>query len=215
MRGPKLHAYLYHGAGLSENRDAIFLFRKALFVDQLGWSLACDFSEERDEFDRDDTIHCALYVHDALIGGFRAIRCDRPYLGRCVFPHLATTGRYPVAPNYWEISRFGVFRTHREHGLALYALMFSFAEARKARALVAIADLGHERLLRRIGINTHRYGPPAVIGADRWGTPIEVVAGEIPIAEQDASRLRFLKSQADEVEISDETLVLGPTRVYA
>jgi N-acyl-L-homoserine lactone synthetase len=168
-----------------------------------------------DQFDTDIANYCALYSNDTIVGGFRAIRCDYPYLGREMFPHLATIRPYPDRPDYWEISRFGVRRCHSKYGLFLYAVMFRFAEMRRARALVAVADLSHERLLGKIGIRTRRYGPPAWLGSEQCVEPIQIVAGEIPIAEQDRTRLQFLRTRADAVEIRDDTLVWRPAAVSA
>ena len=42
--------------------QSLFRFRKRLFVDILRWDLpAGEFPEERDQFDRVDTVHVALY----------------------------------------------------------------------------------------------------------------------------------------------------------
>jgi N-acyl-L-homoserine lactone synthetase len=99
--------------------------------------------------------------------------------------------------------------------VALYAVMFDFAELRRVRALVAVADLGHERLLGKLGIRTRRYGPPATLDDPRMQEPIRIVAGEIPLLEQDRTRLQFLRTYAESMEIYDDTLVWRPARVSA
>ena len=93
--------------------------------------------------------------------------------------------------------------------------IFHFAETRRAKALVAVADLGHERLLSKIGIRTRRYGPPITLGDHQMTEPIQIVAGEIPLAEQDRTRLQFLRNCAESMEIRDDTLVWRPARVSA
>lgn len=212
---PRLRAIIFHEESNLEMAAAFFRFRKALFVDECGWSLPVCSDAETDQFDTSDASYCILLQEETVIGGFRAIRCDMPYLARCVFPHLATTRPYPERPDYWEISRFGVDRHHRKYGAALYAVMFRFAETRRAKALVAVADLGHERLLSKIGIRTRRYGPPITLDDDGIAEPIQIVAGEIPLAEQDRSRLQFLRKSAESMEIRDDTLVWRPVRVSA
>ena len=212
---PSLLAIIFHEQSNLEMATAFFRFRKALFVDECGWNLPVCSDTETDQFDTADAIYCTLLADDAVVGGFRAIRCDRPYLARDVFPHLATTRPYPERPDYWEISRFGVNRQQRKYGVALYAVMFHFAAARRAKALVAVADLGHERLLGKLGIRTRRYGAPVSLGDPNMGEPIQIVAGEIPLAEQDRTRLQFLRSCAESMEIRDDTLVWRPARVSA
>jgi N-acyl-L-homoserine lactone synthetase len=212
---PRLSAIIFQEQGNLEMAAALFRLRKALFVEERGWNLPVGESGEVDQFDTHDANYCALLAEDTIVGGFRAIRCDHPYLGSVMFPHLATTRTYPDRPEYWEISRFGVLRCHRKYGVVLYAVMFRFAEMRRAKALVAVADLGHERLLSRIGIRTRRYGPPVWLGTKQTAEPMQIVAGEIPISEQDRKRLQFLRTRADAVEIRDDTVVWRPAAVSA
>jgi len=208
-------AIIFHEQNNLEMAAGFFRFRKALFVDECGWNLPVSSNAETDQFDTFDAVYCVLLAEDEVVGGFRAIRCDKPYLAREVFPHLATMRPYPERADYWEISRFGVHRHHRKYGVVLYAAMFHFAETRRAKALVAVADLGHERLLSKIGIRTRRYGPPITLGDHQMTEPIQIVAGEIPLAEQDRTRLQFLRNCAESMEIRDDTLVWRPARVSA
>lgn len=212
---PRLTAIIFHEQSNLEMATAFFRFRKMLFVDECGWSLPVCSDAEVDQFDTHDAVYCTLLQDELVVGGFRAIRCDKPYLARDVFPHLATTRPYPERADYWEISRFGVRRHQRKYGVALYAVMFHFGETRRAKALVAVADLGHERLLGKLGIRTRRYGPPVMLGDRHMAEPIQIVAGEIPLAEQDRSRLQFLRNSAESMEIRDDTLVWRPVRVSA
>jgi N-acyl-L-homoserine lactone synthetase len=197
--------------------DALYRLRKIIFVDTHGWDLQVVEGRECDQFDTDNAVHCALFRDDELIGGFRATRTDYDYLARIVFPQLAAVKNYPQRPDVWEISRFGVLPCddRLETAKLNYSLMFRFAQLRRATALVALADLTYERFLRTLGIRTRRYGPPQVIGTSKTGEPLWAVAGEIPLAEQSGSRFQALLAMAKQVEIEDETLVLGRIRVSA
>jgi N-acyl-L-homoserine lactone synthetase len=194
---------------------ALFRMRKALFIDERGWKLTCRSGAETDQFDRSNATYCALIVAGRVVGGFRAIRCDQPYLGITLFPELATTRSYPRRSDYWEISRFGVLREYKSLGVGLYAVMFGFAERVSAKALVAVTDLGHERLLGKIGVRTRRYGQPVMLRPDQSDKPLQVVAGDIPISQQRRETVRFLQSCANQIEIRDETLVQRPVRISA
>lgn len=197
--------------------DELLKFRKALFVDALGWNLEERDGRERDQFDTAAALYCALFDGARLIGGFRAIRTDGDYLARSVFPHLAPLKPFPQRPDVWEISRFGVL-AGEERRLAAkinYSLMLQFALARGATSLVAVVDLTYERFLKALGIRTRRYGPPQIIGASRRGDPLWAVAGEIPLAEQNDPRFDALLALANQVEIDDVTMVLGRRRVSA
>ena len=197
--------------------QSLYRFRKHLFVDILRWDLpAGEQPEERDQFDRVDTVHVALFQGRELIGCFRAIRTDRAYLTQSLFPHLAEFQSFPKTADAWEISRFGV--TPGSGMLAArinYAIMFRFAQMVHARALVALVDLTYERFLGRLGIVTRRYGPPQSIGLDLDGREMRVVAGEIPISEQRSERFQALLNLSKHMEIIDETRVFGRDRLSA
>jgi N-acyl-L-homoserine lactone synthetase len=211
----------YHALITTEDIDpahvqAMFRLRKRLFVDQCGWMLNTVGDLERDQFDVWYTEHCLLFHGPDLVGGFRAIRTDYPYLTQAVFPQLAVR-RFPNRRTVWEISRFGVLpiaaeaRTTRLN----YALMFRFAELRGAEALVAMADLAYERFLQRMNIRTRRFGPPQVIGVDRRGVELAALAGEIPINKTDNPDLGGFLDLGRKLEISDATHVLGRASIPA
>lgn len=179
-------------------------FRKKLFVDELGWQLNVIDGKECDQFDSNDSVYCVLYDSEEIIGCFRAIRCDRPYLVRSVFPHLAQSQSYPRSSDYWEISRFGLTKSHRHYSALLYGLMLQFAISENATALVALVDLQHEERLQKIGLVTQRYGRSQLVGWHRDGSEIFGVAGEIPIARQVPEILTMLIAETNQVEIDNE-----------
>jgi acyl homoserine lactone synthase len=186
-----------------------------LFVQELGWSLAVENGCERDEFDTGEAIYCALSTNDQMIGCFRAISCDRPYLARTVFSHMATNRPFPLSADYVEISRFGVLAAHRQASGVLYSLMIRFARARGAAALVALAELSHERLLNRIGLSTSRYGDIQIVGFHDDGRWILAVAGEIPISRKPTPAVKALLELTQVMEISDEASIFGRERLSA
>jgi acyl homoserine lactone synthase len=198
------------------NVQAMLRLRKRLFVDQCGWKLATIGDVERDQFDVWYTEHCLLFRGAELVGGFRAIRTDYPYLTQSVFPQLAVR-RFPNRRNVWEISRFGVLplATDAKSARLNYALMFRFAEMRSAEALVAMADLSYERFLKRMSIRTRRFGPPQLIGTDSRGVPLIAVAGEIPVNESDNPGLTKFLDLGRQLEIHDATHVFGRSSISA
>jgi N-acyl-L-homoserine lactone synthetase len=211
----------YHALITTEEIDpahvqSLFRLRKRLFVDQCGWLLETIGDLERDQFDTWYTEHCLLFRGPDLVGGFRAIRTDYPYLTQSVFPQLAVL-RFPNRRTVWEISRFGVLPTAAEARSTRlnYALMFRFAELRNAEALVAMADLTYERFLNRMQIRTRRFGPPQVIGVDRSGAPLTALAGEIPLNKADNPDLGGFRDLGRKLEITDATYVLGRASIPA
>ncbi|PAY03425.1 hypothetical protein CK489_39955 [Bradyrhizobium sp. UFLA03-84] len=211
----------YHALITREELDpahvgAMLRLRKQLFVDHCGWLLSTTGDVERDQFDCWYTEHCLLFAGVELVGGFRAIRTDYPYLTKSVFPQLAMR-RFPSRRDAWEISRFGVLPSvaRTQTARVNYALMFRFAELRGAAALVALADLSYERFLTRMDIRTRRYGPPQVIGNDRMGRPLTALAGEIPLGLADNPGLTKFLDLGRQLEIHDASHVLGRSSIPA
>ena len=215
MQQPPYTAAFFSTATRPDLAGALFRFRHALFVRELGWSLAAGKDFERDEFDTDDAIYCGLWTDEGMIGCFRAIACDRPYLARMVFPQMATRRAFPVSARYIEISRFGVLAAHRRASMLLYSLMVRFGLARQAAALVALADPAHERLLNRIGLSTSRYGDIQIVGFREDGGWIPAVAGEIPIPQKPPPAFKALLELTQTMEIRDEAFSFGRERLSA
>lgn len=195
--------------------EAVFQFRTRLFVDELGWCLPMKDGVERDQFDTSIATYCALLKGNDVIGCFRAIPCDQPYLAKVIFPHLATTASYPDSADSLEISRFGISARYAAAGPRLYGLMLQFAAWRCVRRLVAIVELSHERLLNQLGLKTVRYGDSHIVAFKDDGAWILAVAGEIPLPRQQSVRLRKLLRLTQEMEIVNETDVLGRSRLSA
>lgn len=217
MQTKKLRAIFCRAPRNPDLVDAVHRFRKSLFVDRYGWALPVVGDREVDQFDTDQTVHAAIFGQGGVRATFRALRTDRPYLAKDVFPTLAVVGPYPERADVWEISRFGVQPGDDAQALARlnYALMFWFARQVGASSLVALADLTYERFLRTLSIRTRRYGPPRTIGSDARGRELLAVAGEIPLAAQDPERLAALASLLTPVEITDAAEIFGPVRVSA
>lgn len=195
----------------------IMRFRKRILVDRYGWNLRIAGDLERDEFDTDEAVHGAIFEGPEIKACFRLSRTDFPYLAREQFGHLATNKPYPQSSAVWEISRLAVAEDRRpfETVLYTYSAIFHFARSRGAASLVAFADLAKERLVTRIGIVTDLLGPPTEIGKDRFGRPIVVVAGELPLRLQGGPRFEKLLTYIDRTEIDDAAAIFGRARIPA
>jgi N-acyl-L-homoserine lactone synthetase len=192
-------------------------FRKRLFVDELGWHLTLDDGLEVDEFDKDAAIYCSLYLGDEIVASWRAIRTSEDYLGRQIFPQLATLRPYPSHHDIWEISRLGAIR-HPQRPLSaqcIYALMFHFAASRGALSLCGVVSPLHSRNFERAGIKTRRYGAPQVVGHDAKGRPMSVFFGEIRMSDQSGLALDKMLNPMNEMELQDDALVLGRRAISA
>lgn len=213
----KLTAHIFKRGSNPQKFSQFGEFRRTLFVETLGWNLTLRNDYELDEFDHDSAHYLTLSCGQEIIGGFRAIRCDSPYLARTKFADLASYQRFPTGVDYWEISRFGVApsRFSRSTAVTLYSLMLRFGLQRQAESLVAFTSLGHELYLRRLGVATKRYGDPARIADSATGNQFTVVAGEIPLKHQKPGTISQLVSVSNQVRLVDATVIQRPARATA
>lgn len=81
--------------------------RKAVFIDELKWSLEDTAGLEIDSYDSADAIYLieADGPREQVTGSARLLRTTEPHLLGEVFPHLCA-GAPPVGPNIWEATRF-------------------------------------------------------------------------------------------------------------
>lgn len=190
--------------------------RKVIFVDQELWQLQLDQGLEIDQFDHYWAHYCLLSNHGKPIGGFRAIRTDKPFLLQEKFLFLEPPQGFPRNQTTWEISRFGITKTApKSAGKILYSMMFDFATKVHANKLVALTDLKHERLLKIMKIQTKRYCAPCCIGLDLNKNELMAVAGEIPITSQQQHLIKIFKNTLERIPINDQRHVFRPDFVSA
>ncbi|MEM7620853.1 MAG: acyl-homoserine-lactone synthase [Pseudomonadota bacterium] len=197
-------------------------FRKQLFVDQYNWNLPVTDDFEQDQFDLPYTIYCALYYGSELVGTFRAIQTDCPYLTQTLFHKHSDLCVLPKSRECWEISRFGVRPENntrhgqiKQHAIVNYAAMFYFAHQINAKKLIATTDTTYERFLSLLGIRTRRYGPPQIIGTDRFGKPLSGIAGEIPLAAQTGPKYQKILNLIQQIDVTDATHIFGLEQISA
>ena len=136
-------------------------------MEQLGWRLQVQDGAEIDQFDRPDTVYVMVEDEAGNIAGCsRLLQTTRPYLLAEVFPQLLN--------GVWELSRFAAmdFNARVATPLAQFAssatamLMrasVACAAERGAQRLITVSPVGIERLIRRLGLQAHRAGPPMII----------------------------------------------------
>lgn len=169
-------------------------YRHSVFVEDLGWQLPCQEGDERDQFDRLDTVYVVAEDDSGeLCGCARLLPTVHGYLLGDIFPQLMNGAPPPKAPDLWELSRFSTRpgvqgmtlsrEQQRDRFCALFRAVTAAALQRGAVRLITFTALGVERILRQIGIHAHRIGPPQLID-DR-----PVIALYIELDEQTAKAL--------------------------
>lgn len=165
---------------------ALTAYRYEVFVNRLGWPLDCPVGQEQDQFDRADTEYVLARQDDGTICGCaRLLPTDRPYLLGEVFPVLMHGQALPADASVWEVSRFATWACppgdadgSAQHGghygldtegdlartrLLAHAVLERAAEL-GAKRLITVSPYGMERLLRRVGVDARRSGPPVMWG---------------------------------------------------
>ena len=145
-------------------------------------------------FDDLDPVYIVCEHAGEVLGSWRLLPTIRPYMLKDVFPELLYGALAPEAPDVWEISRFAVSRrvasneslgTINTVTSLLLDQLFTFAARRSIRRIVAVADVRFERVLKRAGLRTHRYGAPLQIGVTR------AISGYADVSELNLRRMRL------------------------
>jgi acyl homoserine lactone synthase len=178
-------------AGLPEGYyGRVTHYRQRVFVEQLGWRLQVHDGCETDQFDRADTVY-VMVEDDAgnIAGCARLLQTTQPYLLSEIFPQLLNGLAPPRDASVWELSRFAAmdFNARAATPLAQFshsatALLMRSAVAcaaeRGAQRLITVSPVGIERLIRRLGLQAHRAGPPIIVdGQAIFACWIEVSGG--------------------------------------
>lgn len=150
-------------------------YRYQVFVQRLGWQLPVVDAREADQFDRPDSLYVVAEGDDgAVCGCARLLPTDGPYLLADVFPQLLNGQAAPRDRGTWELSRFAAVNFDRPNTTPLAQFQLSEAAAlmraamdcaarHGATRLVTVTVLAMERLIRRLGIRSHRMGPPCLV----------------------------------------------------
>lgn len=149
-------------------------YRHKVFVEKLGWQLKCHDLRENDQFDRPDTVYViAKNENGEIVGIARLLPTTQPYLLGEVFPELLNGIKPPTSDDIWELSRFAAVDFNAQHTTAMgqfsspltvELLHASIQCARRhgAKRLITVSPVGVERLLRKLGFQARRAGPPVV-----------------------------------------------------
>ena len=146
-------------------RRSMHLDRTYQFRDRRGWPVNVDENgEERDEYDRDDTLYVIWENQDGSHGGSMRLL---PTTGRTMvndhFLHL-TDGKPVLSPSVWECTRFCLSRNASPRVAA--ALMLAGGEVMQHFGIayfVGVFDAPMKRIYQKIGAE------PRVLGSAGYG----------------------------------------------
>lgn len=184
-----------HGSAL----DGMFRLRHEVFKERLNWDVGSMSGKERDDFDDLEPVYIVCEEGGEVLGSWRLLPTTGPYMLKNVFPELLHGAPAPEQENIWEISRFAVSKrvagndslgTIRSVTNTLLDELFTFAARRKIERIVAVSDVRFERILKRAGLLTKRYGPALQVGVTK------AVAGFADVNELNLKRLELAGQKA-------------------
>ncbi|MBK5072639.1 GNAT family N-acetyltransferase [Budviciaceae bacterium CWB-B4] len=151
-------------------------YRYKVFVEKLGWELNTPIGYERDQFDKPDTVYViARNSQKEIIGCSRLLPTTEPYLLSEVFPELLNGNHPPSSPYIWEISRFSALDLNssaleKQRGslssvvaAGLLKESINYLAQYNVKTIVTVSPLAVERLIKGLGYNVHRGGPPVLV----------------------------------------------------
>ncbi len=182
--------------------DGMFRLRHEVFKERLAWEVGSQSGRERDMFDDLDPVYIVCEHEGEVLGSWRLLPTTSPYMLKDVFPELLYGMPAPEAENVWEISRFAVSKrvvgneslgTIKTVTNLLLGQLFEFAQRRNISRIVAVADVRFERILKRAGLLTQRFGPPMQIGVTK------AISGFADVSELNVRRTQLgLTTPAEE-----------------
>lgn len=165
-----------------DSRLQMHRLRTEVFRDRLGWDVkVTDDGLEVDEYDALPSAHYILATSaEGMVDAcWRLLPTLGPYMLKDVFPQLLHGQPAPAAADVWELSRFAVASdrlcadesagNHQvgfgDLSVALMTESARFAHRMGIARYVTVTTAAIERMLKKLGVNVHRLGPPVRIGS--------------------------------------------------
>ena len=188
------------GIDASRRLEGMFRLRHEVFKERLDWEVGCQNGRERDMFDDLDPVYIVCEDEGEVLGSWRLLPTTKPYMLKDVFPELLHGMPAPEAPDVWEISRFAVSKrvvgnesmgSIKKVTNLLLEQLFAFAARRDITRIVAVSDVRFERILKRAGLLTNRFGPPLQIGITK------AVSGYADVTDLNLRRMQLGLAKAE------------------
>ena len=159
--------------------------RAKVFKDRLGWEVPVRWGMEIDDYDALEPLYMLMREGDAvtrngaaqgggvLLGCWRLLPTEGPYMLKDSFRVLLHGQAPPCDPRIWELSRFAL-ATDCDAPFGFSALtlesiaeIIDYGHVSGIDAYVTVTTVAIERLLRRAGVVTRRFGPAVQIGVEK------------------------------------------------
>jgi acyl homoserine lactone synthase len=149
--------------------------RAKVFKDRLGWEVPVLAGMEIDGYDALEPLYMMIREPGpgALRGCWRLLPTDGPYMLKDSFAQLLHGQAAPQDARIWELSRFAIETEGNgsfgfsDITLASIAQIISHGYHAGIDQYVTVTTVAIERLLRRAGVVTRRFGEPLQIGVEK------------------------------------------------
>lgn len=147
--------------------------RAKVFKDRMGWDVPIMSGMEIDGYDAIEPSYMLMREPGGILRGcWRILPTEGPYMLKDSFPELLHGQLAPEHPKIWELSRFAIeTEGHQNFGFSEIAMesigeIISYGHRMGIEHYVTVTTTAIERLLRRAGVVTSRFGPPIRIGVE-------------------------------------------------
>lgn len=169
---------------------AMYRLRHTVFREQLNWDVHTIDGMEYDEYDSLFPVYIVARDNGRLFGCVRLLPTIGDYMLKSVFPELLYGSSVPSADDVWELSRFAFDRSkggaHRFSLASSHMVVkaLEFALDNNIRRYVGVTTVAFEKLLRKIGLQVQRFGPPMMVGHEHSvAFSIDITAAQLAAAQ--------------------------------
>lgn len=150
--------------------------RAKVFKDRLGWEVPIMSGMEIDGYDALEPLYMMIREPGAgaLRGCWRLLPTEGPYMLKDSFAQLLHGSEAPSDGRIWELSRFAIETDggnsrfgFSDITMESIAEIISYGHRTGLNQYVTVTTTAIERLLRRAGVVTMRFGEPVQIGVEK------------------------------------------------
>jgi acyl homoserine lactone synthase len=149
--------------------------RAKVFKDRLGWEVPVLSGMEIDGYDALEPLYMMIREPGggALRGCWRILPTEGPYMLKDSFSELLHGQQAPANARIWELSRFAIETDGNprfgfsEITMESIGEVISYGYHAGIDQYVTVTTTAIERLLRRAGVVTTRFGSPLTIGVEK------------------------------------------------
>ncbi len=147
--------------------------RARVFKDRLGWEVPVLSGMEIDGYDACEPMYMMMYeAGGPLRGCWRLLPTEGPYMLKDSFSQLLHGEPAPSDPRIWELSRFAIQTDNSgpfgfsEITMESISEVIAYGYNAGIEQYVTVTTTAIERMLRRAGVVTRRFGDPLKIGIE-------------------------------------------------